>query len=969
MRQQRQGSNRGGGLRGGGCRRVAGWGAVLGAAALLAWGCADETGGSNIETLDLADGAGDAGGDVADGDPGDGLGPDATSDTSDPDTTDPDAGSDAADGDADVEPVCAYEGDSCPSGTQCCDGTTCVDDGASTQCARTCSSDVQCGDLPGTACRRGEGVTSGPMYCLPELVVQCEACSSDADCASTSNRCVELGGAGGERVCLQGCSGDADCAGLSAGTTCQPRTVNGQFGPVTVNLCVPQDEVCACNDPDGDGYGTGPGCPNVGIDCAPMDGQRHPGAVEVCNELDDNCDGNIDEGWDKNSDLDNCGTCGTTCTATGGTAVCQMGQCGVACSGTLADCDSDPTTCETDIGSSMQHCGACNVACTSGAGATGATCSAGVCEVTGCVGNLLDCNGVAADGCEVDPLTNVQNCGGCGITCSASGGAPVCNQGSCEAACSSPFDDCDSDPTTCETNLTTSTEHCLVCGNACTLTGGATSATCGPTGCRVASCSGTLVDCDGQFLNGCEVDTTTDPNNCLGCGNVCYFGPNTIAGCSAAGCVNLGCAPGFADCNQNPADGCEINVQIAGACVCQPGEQRSCWTGDSNQRGVGECRDGIETCSATGMAYGPCLGQVLPTIEICGNGLDEDCTGVADDVFDIDGDGFTRCQNDCCETTADGCAEPAKVNPRAYDAPGNNLDDNCDGIIDNPPATACSTAANFSAPAPLLLAQAMDICETTTANGPGYGLVSATLSSAVANHPLNPRQYAVIQNFGTNVLPTRNGTMAILSSGAARDANDPDPVNPNGTGFQDSVNIGPAPADYLAAHGGVLQTVPGCPNGNPTVRDMAKLSLVLRAPSNAQGFEYRFKFYSAEYPEWLCNDYNDFFLAMLYSNAPGIPADKNISFDVNGNPVSVNNAFFEVCQGCPLGTTQLEGTNFPVNDAGGTAWLTTTAPVVPGELFELVFYIWDTGDHAWDSSVLLDNFQWRLQPTTVSTND
>ena len=53
------------------------------------------------------------------------------------------------------------------------------------------------------------------------------------------------------------------------------------------------------------------------------------------------------------------------------------------------------------------------------------------------------------------------------------------------------------------------------------------------------------------------------------------------------------------------------------------------------------------------------------------------------------------------------------------------------------------------------------------------------------------------------------------------------------------------------------------------------------------------------------------------------------------------------------------------NRGGGTAWLTTKAPIQGGQIFNLDFYIWDTGDDAYDSSVILDNFQW-LCSTTVN---
>ena len=52
---------------------------------------------------------------------------------------------------------------------------------------------------------------------------------------------------------------------------------------------------------------------------------------------------------------------------------------------------------------------------------------------------------------------------------------------------------------------------------------------------------------------------------------------------------------------------------------------------------------------------------------------------------------------------------------------------------------------------------------------------------------------------------------------------------------------------------------------------------------------------------------------------------------------------------------------------GATGWLTTTAPVSPGEVITIQFIIWDTGDANWDSSVLLDHFTWQPGTTTTGT--
>jgi len=50
-----------------------------------------------------------------------------------------------------------------------------------------------------------------------------------------------------------------------------------------------------CSDVDGDGYGVGPDC--LGPDCNDNDASIHPGALEKCDGIDNNCNGQIDEGF------------------------------------------------------------------------------------------------------------------------------------------------------------------------------------------------------------------------------------------------------------------------------------------------------------------------------------------------------------------------------------------------------------------------------------------------------------------------------------------------------------------------------------------------------------------------------------------------------------------------------------------------------------------------------------------------
>ena len=73
-------------------------------------------------------------------------------------------------------------------------------------------------------------------------------------------------------------------------------------------------------------------------------------------------------------------------------------------------------------------------------------CEDGGCVIQGCLDGYLDCNGDPADGCEIDPQTDVSHCGGCGSACVVANGSPVCTQGACEADCDQNFLECDGNP-------------------------------------------------------------------------------------------------------------------------------------------------------------------------------------------------------------------------------------------------------------------------------------------------------------------------------------------------------------------------------------------------------------------------------------------------------------------------------------------------------------------------------------------
>ncbi len=61
--------------------------------------------------------------------------------------------------------------------------------------------------------------------------------------------------------------------------------------------------------------------------------------------------------------------------------------------------------------------------------------------------------------------------------------------------------------------------------------------------------------------------------------------------------------------------------------VCNPGDTTTCYTGPAGTFNIGSCKTGLATCAADGSGFGPCMGEVLPAAEVCGNAIDEDCSG------------------------------------------------------------------------------------------------------------------------------------------------------------------------------------------------------------------------------------------------------------------------------------------------------------------------------------------------------
>ncbi len=135
--------------------------------------------------------------------------------------------------------------------------------------------------------------------------------------------------------------------------------------------------------------------------------------------------------------------------------------------------------------------------------------------------------------------------------------------------------------------------------------------------------------------------------------------------------------------------------------------------------------------------------------EVC-DGIDQDCDGIVDNGFDLDGDGLTSCAGDCDDgepscttdcTDADGdgfavcagdCDDNAEgVNPGAAEIPANGVDDNCDGTIDEGSDTVTITTANWKrGPQKLTVYATSDQQPNVTLTLVGFGEMNYNASAA-----------------------------------------------------------------------------------------------------------------------------------------------------------------------------------------------------------------------------------------------
>ncbi|TNF26900.1 MAG: hypothetical protein EP329_20450, partial [Deltaproteobacteria bacterium] len=338
------------------------------------------------------------------------VAPADTADASAPplDTATPDTRVDEDTTAADTGPPCEGCAFAPCEGNGDCDSGFCLDGPAGLECAKTCSESCP----SGYACRGIADASGDPTFvCVYEHITYCDPCRIDADCelglgGKTGARCVDDGlgqgafcgtrceggscpeGATCEAVAfgdetLELCrptAGECDCSARAvergASTDCSVDNALGvcdgvrACGPEGLSACdaaTPAEEICDGVDNDCDGV-TDEGFEQVG---APCDGDDEDhcadgtwacgedgglvcdddaeSRVELCNGLDDDCDTEVDEGFEdklKPCDGDDDDLCPD------GQLVCSLDGTGLVCNDDGASqielCNSLDDDCDGD---------------------------------------------------------------------------------------------------------------------------------------------------------------------------------------------------------------------------------------------------------------------------------------------------------------------------------------------------------------------------------------------------------------------------------------------------------------------------------------------------------------------------------------------------------------------------------------------------------------------------------------------
>jgi hypothetical protein len=421
-------------------------------------------------------------------------------------------------------------------------------------------------------------------------------------------------------------------------------------------------------------------------------------------------------------------------------------------------------------------------------------------------------------------------------------------------------------------------------------------------------------------------------------------------------------------------------IAAANASACATEKQNQFQTG-STSGGNNGGTSGSTTTTSSGMG-GDGGGIIFPAGS-GGSGGGSTCNEGLPDK-DNDGDGYSENQGDCND--CDKNVNPGAVEVITPDNPdagpdagsGDPVDENCNGKVDEAP-TPCDTGLTLNSEEPLDATKAIGMCafvktaKWVLADGSPPPVDATKLKNFHLGHGILPK-------FGTNNKPQEGVNMLMLSSGTARDKSSAESVYRT----FDKNYTSNAPYGFPKPSA----ACPGVTTGLP--HDATGVQIEVNAPTNALSASFDFQFFTYEWHDFICQQFNDFFVAHV-EPFPAGQMDGNVAFDGMKNPISVNNAFINACAcpgnppgtcnaggvsfTCALGKTYLAGTPFendlanPNWSHGSTGWLRTTMPVTPGSTFRIRFVTYDSSDGNLDSSTLVDNWQWYGVPGENKTID